>query len=224
MRPPDTPRNLTVVGDDAQSIYGFRAATVSNILEFPTRFDGAAVIRLEQNYRSIPPILEASNAAIELSPQRHEKTLWSAREGARRPILRTCLDEAEQCDFVCRSVLQHREEGVAAEAAGGPVPRGAPFGPARGGAGAAQHPVREVRRVEVPGGGAREGRALAAPRAGEPVRRGQLVPRAAAAGRGGTRDGAAADGRAGRAAHGRRPAVARCSGSSRSRSPCRRRP
>ena len=113
MRPPDTPRNLTVVGDDAQSIYGFRAATVKNILEFPTRFDGAAVIRLEQNYRSIPPILAASNAAIELSPQRHEKTLWSSRDGARRPILRTCLDEAEQCDSVCRSVLQHREEGVA---------------------------------------------------------------------------------------------------------------
>ena len=112
LRPPDTPRNITVVGDDAQSIYGFRAATVRNILEFPTRFDGATVIRLEQNYRSVPPILAASNAAIELSPQRHEKTLWSTREGARRPLLRTCLDEAEQCDFVCRSVLQHREEGV----------------------------------------------------------------------------------------------------------------
>jgi DNA helicase-2/ATP-dependent DNA helicase PcrA len=112
MRPPATTRNLTVVGDDAQSIYGFRAATVRNILEFPQRFPDATVIRLEQNYRSIPPILHASNAAIALSPQRHEKTLWSTRGGARRPILRTCLDEAEQCDAVCRSVLQHREEGV----------------------------------------------------------------------------------------------------------------
>jgi DNA helicase-2/ATP-dependent DNA helicase PcrA len=112
LRPPETPRNLTVVGDDAQSIYAFRAATVRNILEFPVRFAGAKVIRLEQNYRSIPPILAASNAAIELSPQRHEKTLWSTRDGARRPILRTCLDEAEQCDFICRAVLQHREEGV----------------------------------------------------------------------------------------------------------------
>ncbi len=112
MRPPDTPRNLTVVGDDAQSIYAFRAATVRNILEFPERFPGATVIRLEQNYRSTPPILAASNAAIALSPQRHEKTLWSSRDGAYRPVLRTCLDEAEQCDAVCRAVLQHREEGV----------------------------------------------------------------------------------------------------------------
>ena len=79
--------NLTVVGDDAQSIYGFRAATVRNILEFPQRFDGATVITLEQNYRSIPPILAASNAAIALSPQRHDKTLWSARRGDRTPTL-----------------------------------------------------------------------------------------------------------------------------------------
>ena len=71
--------------------------------------------------------------------------------------------------------------GRAAEATGRAVPRRAPLGPARGGAGAPQHPVREVRRAEVPGGRAREGRALAAAGAGEPVRRGELVPRAAAA-------------------------------------------
>ena len=112
MRPAGTPRNLTVVGDDAQSIYGFRAATVRNILEFPQRFPGAAVITLEQNYRSTPPILAASNAAIALSPQRHDKTLWSERSGERMPTLRTCLDEAEQCDAVCTTVLEHREHGV----------------------------------------------------------------------------------------------------------------
>ncbi|MFN8232429.1 MAG: ATP-dependent helicase [Actinomycetota bacterium] len=112
LRPEGTPRNLTVVGDDAQAIYGFRSATVRNILEFPERFPGTTIVRLEQSYRSIPPILALSNAVIAGSPQRHEKTLWSARRGERRPTLRTCLDEAEQSETVCASVLEHREEGV----------------------------------------------------------------------------------------------------------------
>ncbi|HYT30870.1 MAG TPA: ATP-dependent helicase, partial [Actinomycetota bacterium] len=105
-------RNLTVVGDDAQAIYSFRSATVRNILEFPTRFPGARVVKLEQNYRSTPPLVDASNAVIAKSPQRHEKTLWSARAGERRPTLVTCLDEAEQSDEVCRSILEHREQGT----------------------------------------------------------------------------------------------------------------
>jgi len=112
LRPEGTAQNLTVVGDDAQAIYGFRSATVRNILEFSERFPGAAVVRLEQNYRSTPALLDASNAVIALSPQRHEKTLWSERRGDLMPSLRTCLDEAEQCDAVCESVLAHREEGV----------------------------------------------------------------------------------------------------------------
>ena len=112
LRPEGGTRNLTAVGDDAQSIYSFRAATVRNILEFPERFPGATVIKLEQNYRSTSPILAASNAVIALSPQRHDKTLWSVREGDRLPVLRTCLDEAEQCDAVCQNVLRHREEGM----------------------------------------------------------------------------------------------------------------
>jgi DNA helicase II / ATP-dependent DNA helicase PcrA len=109
---PVAPRNLTVVGDDAQAIYGFRAATVKNILEFPQRFPGAAEITLERNYRSTPPILAASNEVIALSPRRHEKTLRPTRPGEARPILRACLDEAEQSDAVCRAVLEHREEGI----------------------------------------------------------------------------------------------------------------
>jgi DNA helicase-2/ATP-dependent DNA helicase PcrA len=112
MRPPAGLRNLTVVGDDAQAIYGFRAATVKNILEFPERFPDAAVIKLERNYRSTPPILAASNGVIALSPQRHEKTLLPTRSGEGRPILRACLDDAEQSDAVCRAVLERREEGI----------------------------------------------------------------------------------------------------------------
>jgi DNA helicase-2/ATP-dependent DNA helicase PcrA len=104
--------NVTVVGDDAQAIYGFRAATVRNILEFPERFPGARVVKLEQNYRSTQPILDATNAVIAGSPQRHEKTLWSDRAGGERPRLVRCRDEAEQCDEVCRRILEHRERGV----------------------------------------------------------------------------------------------------------------
>jgi DNA helicase-2/ATP-dependent DNA helicase PcrA len=106
-------QNLTVVGDDTQSIYAFRSATVRNILEFPDRFPGTRIVKLEQNYRSTQPLLDASNAVIALSSQRHAKTLWSARKGERRPALVTCLDEAEQCDEVCRSVLAWREQGIA---------------------------------------------------------------------------------------------------------------
>jgi ATP-dependent DNA helicase UvrD/PcrA len=103
---------LMVVGDDAQAIYSFRSATVRNILDFPQEFTGARLVKLEQNYRSTPPILDASNAVIALSQQRHEKTLWSDRAGRRRPELITCLDEAEQSDAVCCRVLEQREEGV----------------------------------------------------------------------------------------------------------------
>ena len=102
---------VMAVGDDAQAIYSFRSATVRNILEFPQVFPGTRVVKLEQNYRSNEPILAVSNAVISLSPQRHEKTLWSGRPSGRRPLLVTCLDESEQSDLVCRSVLAHREEG-----------------------------------------------------------------------------------------------------------------
>ena len=102
---------VMAVGDDAQAIYSFRSATVRNILQFPQDFPGTRVVKLEENYRSTEPILAASNAVIARSPQRHEKTLWSRRPSGRRPSLVTCLDESEQCDLVCRSILDHREEG-----------------------------------------------------------------------------------------------------------------
>jgi DNA helicase-2/ATP-dependent DNA helicase PcrA len=104
--------NLMVVGDDAQSIYSFRAATVRNILDFPRHFPGARLIKLEENYRSTMPILTLSNLVIAQARERYEKNLRSQREAGRRPVLTTCGDEAEQSDEVCRHILQHLEQGV----------------------------------------------------------------------------------------------------------------
>src|SRR5437867_1189805 len=112
MRPAGTPRNLTAVGDDAQAIYGFRAATVRNILEFPNRFPGATVMKLERNYRSTTPILQLSNTVIAHAPERHAKSLWTERVGGERPVLHACFDDAEEADAVCRSILEHRERGI----------------------------------------------------------------------------------------------------------------
>ena len=104
---------LMVVGDDAQAIYAFRSATVTNILEFPERFAGTTIVKLERNYRSTRPILDATNAVIALSPQRHAKTLWTERVGGPLPSLLTCIDERDQADAVCRAILAHRERGAA---------------------------------------------------------------------------------------------------------------
>ena len=79
-------KSLTVVGDDAQSIYSFRAATVRNILDFPGHFSPRAeVVTLDQNYRSTQPILAAANAVIDLAEERFTKNLWSDRVFAERP-------------------------------------------------------------------------------------------------------------------------------------------
>ena len=104
---------VTAVGDDAQAIYGFRAATIRNILDFPARFPGAEVLTLEQNYRSTAPILEATNAIIAEAAERYDKSLWTERDGGARPALITCRDESEQTSYLVERVLDHREEGVA---------------------------------------------------------------------------------------------------------------
>src|SRR5262245_43440955 len=97
---------LTVVGDDAQSIYSFRAATVRNILDFPGHFSPAAeVITLDQNYRSTQPILTAANAVIDLAEERFTKNLWSERYSAQRPQLVSVRDEADQARYVVEKVL-----------------------------------------------------------------------------------------------------------------------
>jgi DNA helicase-2/ATP-dependent DNA helicase PcrA len=104
---------LTVVGDDAQSIYSFRAATVRNILDFPEHFTPKAkIITLECNYRSTQPILFAANAVIDLASERFAKNLWSDRASAQRPQLVTVADDTAQAGYVVKRVLENREAGV----------------------------------------------------------------------------------------------------------------
>jgi DNA helicase-2/ATP-dependent DNA helicase PcrA len=110
-------RGLTVVGDDAQSIYSFRAATVRNILDFPGHFSPPAdIATLERNYRSTQAILAAANAVIELADERFTKNLWSDRASAERPQLVGVRDESEQARYVAAQVLANRERGIALKA------------------------------------------------------------------------------------------------------------
>src|ERR1700726_4504319 len=106
-------RGLTVVGDDAQSIYSFRAATVRNILDFPKQFSPpAAIITLDRNYRSTQPILVAANGVIDLAHERFTKNLWTDRTAAERPQLVGVRDENGQADHIVARVLENREGGA----------------------------------------------------------------------------------------------------------------
>ncbi|MBP1884077.1 ATP-dependent helicase [Sinorhizobium mexicanum] len=106
-------RGLTVVGDDAQSIYSFRAATVRNILDFPKEFSPPAdVVTLDRNYRSTQTILAAANGVIELARERFTKNLWTDRQSAERPKLLTVKDESDQANYIVEQVLANRETGM----------------------------------------------------------------------------------------------------------------
>lgn len=107
-------RGLTVVGDDAQSIYAFRAATVRNILNFPASFDPPArIVTLDRNYRSTRPILDAANAVIGEAAERFTKDLWTERASDERPRLVTIADDTAQADYIATRVLEEREGGTA---------------------------------------------------------------------------------------------------------------
>jgi len=107
-------RGLTVVGDDAQSIYAFRAATVRNILDFPSHFSPPArVLTLDQNYRSTQPILTAANAVIDLAAERFTKNLWTERASDAAPRLVTVRSETDQARYIVEQVLERREAGTA---------------------------------------------------------------------------------------------------------------
>src|ERR1700694_3524079 len=104
---------LTVVGDDAQSTYSFRAATVRNILDFPGQFSPPAdIITLERNYRSTQTILAAANGVIDLARERFTKNLWTDRISGAKPQLVSVRDEADQARFIVERILENRESGT----------------------------------------------------------------------------------------------------------------
>jgi DNA helicase II / ATP-dependent DNA helicase PcrA len=106
-------KNVMVVGDDAQSIYSWRGANFQNILEFPKRYPDAQVFKIEMNYRSVPEILEAANAAIAANEKQFRKNLAPTRESnAVKPAVVALNDGSEQAQFVAQRILELRDENI----------------------------------------------------------------------------------------------------------------
>src|SRR5512139_181624 len=113
LRMKPTGAGLTVVGDDAQSIYSFRAASIENILQFPHRFTPPArIVTLEENYRSTQPVLDVANALMAEGGRQYRKELRSVRGAGALPQYVTVLDEQAQATYVADCVLEARERGV----------------------------------------------------------------------------------------------------------------
>ena len=104
--------NVTVVGDDAQSIYAWRGANFANILEFPKRYPGAKVFKIETNYRSTPEILKVANAAIAANRNQFTKELAPSRKSGLKPALVACMDATQQSAFIAQRVMELHEEGT----------------------------------------------------------------------------------------------------------------
>ncbi|WP_286265859.1 ATP-dependent helicase [Thalassotalea atypica] len=108
-----TGRGLTVVGDDAQSIYGFRSATVDNILDFPSQFTPPAkIISLKKNYRSHQHILDLSNALLSEGHEGYKIELYSDKKTGTKPKLVTVEDDAKQAEYIIEQILAARERGI----------------------------------------------------------------------------------------------------------------
>ncbi len=103
---------VTAVGDDAQAIYGFRAASPDHLLDFPDHHPGTTVVTLDRTYRCTTPILAVANAIHAEAKRAHDKRLWSPRPGGVRPVLLTTRDEHDQSRAVCDAVLDARERGM----------------------------------------------------------------------------------------------------------------
>ncbi len=104
-------KNVMAVGDDAQSIYGWRGANFENILKFPQRYPGAAVYKIETNYRSTPDILTLANAVISGNVRQFAKELAPARSAGMKPVVAACQDSRQQAAFVVQRVLELRDKG-----------------------------------------------------------------------------------------------------------------
>ena len=104
-------KNICVVGDDDQSIYKFRGATIENILNFEEHFSNATVIRLEQNYRSTDIILQAANAVIENNTERKGKKLWTEKKSSDRVHVYTASTEIDEAKFVANSISDYIHDG-----------------------------------------------------------------------------------------------------------------
>lgn len=104
-------KNLCVVGDDDQSIYRFRGATIENILSFEEQFEGAKVIRLEENYRSTQTILDAANGVIAHNLARKGKTLWTSNGEGEKVALYTAADERDEADRIASAIAAHVAAG-----------------------------------------------------------------------------------------------------------------
>ena len=103
--------NICVVGDDDQSIYKFRGATIENILSFENTFSGAKVIRLEQNYRSTQNILNAANGVISNNTIRKGKTLWTDNPKGDKIVIHTCDSERDEADFIAKTIMDGVADG-----------------------------------------------------------------------------------------------------------------
>jgi len=99
-------RNVMVVGDDDQSIYRFRGATVENILSFDKVYPDAKVVKLEQNYRSTKTILSAANAVIRHNPDRHEKMLWCEKSEGDPIVVHACADQNDEARFITDTIMR----------------------------------------------------------------------------------------------------------------------
>ena len=104
--------NILVVGDDAQSIYSFRGADISNILKFPKLFPDAKTFKLETNYRSTQPVLDVANEVIKHNREQFPKTLRHVKEGSVRPIIVPAVSDEQEAEFITQKILELRDEGV----------------------------------------------------------------------------------------------------------------